>query len=65
MEEIVVRFPKVSKLIFNNLDDENITKCKIVSRSWNSFMKKERFFWIRIIEKYMNKHEEFKWYGNW
>ena len=54
MEEIFARFPKLGKGILNNLDDENLVKCKEVKRSWHSFMDGEKFYWRRVIKKYID-----------
>ena len=42
------------------LDDENLVKCKEVSKSWSFFMDGERFFWKRIIKKLVGAYDDFQ-----
>ena len=52
MENCIRRFPDVVTMILNNLDDQILVRSKEISREMSEFIKKERFYWIRIIEKY-------------
>ena len=52
MENCIRRFPVVGALILNNLDDQTLVKNKEVSREISDFIKDERFYWNRIIQKY-------------
>ena len=52
MEQLCQRFPLISQKIINQVDDETLTNFKDGGRYTNDFLKKERFYWIRIIEKY-------------
>ena len=56
----MARFPKLGEGILNNLDDENLAKCHEVKRSWHHFMDGEKFYWQRVIKKYIDGIEEFK-----
>ena len=37
-------------MIFNNLDDQTLTKCKEVSRKLRAVLENNRFYWIRVIK---------------
>ena len=60
MEELCYRFPVLGKLLLKNLDEQSLSNCQEASRVVNQFVIKERFFWIRIIQKYYKKLREFK-----
>ena len=51
MEEIILRFPEISKQIFNNLDNQNLTKSRGVSQLWMASIEERKYFWIRKIQK--------------
>ena len=50
MENFIRRFPDASEMIFNNLDDQSLTRSKEVSRNLAKHLENERFYWIRIIK---------------
>ena len=52
MEEVCQRFPLIAKKILNHIDNETFINFKKVSRNNADFLKKERFYWIRIIRRY-------------
>ena len=54
------RFPVIADMIFKNLDDESLSTCKMASRNINSFIKDERFFWLRQIGRYNKHFQEFQ-----
>ena len=61
MEEVVIRFPVLGEKIFDQLDYQNLTKCKEVSRSLRKFLEENKVLWKRmIIEKYSANNVEFK-----
>ena len=49
------RFPDLCCDIFDQLDDQNLAKSKEVSVSWCSFINSEKFWWIRMIRKYVDE----------
>ena len=51
MEDIILRFPQLSKQIFANLDNQNLVKCRTVSQSWNDSIEERKYFWLRKIQK--------------
>ena len=52
MEEVCQRFPLISQKILNHVDNETLINFKKVSRNHADFLEKERFYWIRIIQRY-------------
>ena len=60
MDGIVLRFPGLAQGIFNNLDDESLSKSKYMSRSISLLMNRDVFFWKRIIQKYTKNIDDFK-----
>ena len=56
----MARFPKLGEGILNNLDDEKLARCTEVKRSWCSFIDEEKFYWRRVIKKYIDGIDEFK-----
>ena len=54
------RFPMIADMIFKNLDDESLSTCKMASRNINTFIKDERFFWLRQIGRYNKHFQEFQ-----
>ena len=49
MEAVILRFPHISRQIFEHLDVKSVTKSRIIARLWNESICAERFFWIEII----------------
>ena len=57
MEEVVQRFPNISQQIFENLDNESLVLCREVCKAWKNCIDREKFYWIRIIMKYLQYSE--------
>ena len=57
MDVIQKRFPTLAVNIFNNLDDQSLVNFKDANRENYEFMDQERFYWIRILEKYSEYFE--------
>ena len=49
MEEVLLRFHLIGTQIFEMLDNGSLAKCRIVNRSWNTFVNDLKFAWIRKI----------------
>ena len=49
MEEIILRFPVIAEQIFDQLDDQNVMKCREICKTWYDVT--ERLQWIRKIQK--------------
>ena len=60
MEEFLARFPGLGRKIFNQLDNQDLIKCKEVSRYQCKFLEDDRLVWTRMIKKYNANHFEFK-----
>ena len=58
MEEVIQRFPNISRQIFKNLDNESLVLCREVCKTWKNCIDREKFYWIRIIIKYLQYSEE-------
>ena len=52
MEEVILRFSHLGEDIFDSLDNRSLLTSKKVSRTWNSFIKDQKFLWIRILEQF-------------
>ena len=48
MEELFQRFPEIAEDIFDSLDDQSLSNCQLVSRSWANYLNQDRFQ-VRII----------------
>ena len=52
MEDLINRIPLVASFVFDELDNLSLLKCTDVSKELNNFIKNEKIFWLRIIQKY-------------
>ena len=52
MEEVFLRFPHIGEQVLKQLDNEDLTKCKKISPSWNEFINNQKLPWIRMLKKY-------------
>ena len=50
MEDLFYRFAHLSEQVYDSLSNADITNCKEVDRSWNSYLDKQKFVEIRKIE---------------
>ena len=48
MEEVLLRFDHLAKHIFEISDNETLTRCREVGRSWKNLIDYEDIPWIRI-----------------
>ena len=51
MEEFFSRFPHLSDKIFANIDHASIEECRLVSKSWKSYLDHSKHIHIRLIQK--------------
>ena len=58
MEDVVQRFPHISRQIFKNLDNESLVLCRTVCNGWKNCIDREKFYWIRIFMKFLQYSEE-------
>ena len=54
MEEVLVRFHQIGKQIFEELDNQSLTKCREVNESWRGFIDGEKTIPFRIIKSLTN-----------
>ena len=59
MEGLCKRFPLLSKMVFEELNDESLVKFKESSKEINNHLQNERFYWIRVINKHSEHFQEF------
>ena len=52
MEELCQRFPSVAQKIMNDVENKALINFKESSKITYNFLEKERFYWIRIIQRY-------------
>ena len=52
MEELCQRFPSIAQKIMNDVDNKTLINFKEASKTTDYFLEKERFYWIRIIQRY-------------
>ena len=51
MEDLFLRFDHISNKIFNNLDNQSLVTCRLVNKTWLSYLEDSKLLWIRIIQK--------------
>ena len=49
MEVMILRFPHLAEQICQELGNQDLIKCKEMSRSWKKFIEDEKLYWSRII----------------
>ena len=54
MEEALLRFPHIGDQILNQLNNEDYTNCRGLSKTFKSFIDNQKLLPVRIIEKYVN-----------
>ena len=54
MEEVLLRFHQIGKKIFEELDNQRLTKCREVNESWRGFIDGEKTVPFRIIKSLTN-----------
>ena len=65
MDAIILRIPVIAQQIFEELDNQCLTKCKYVNQNWNTFIKVSKPIWIRILNKYIVKSFESRFQNHW
>ena len=56
---VLLRFPSIAKDIFKELDNKSLIKCRKLSVPVQNFIDNEKIIWIRRMQKYNEKMEEF------
>ena len=49
--EIILRFPHIAEKIFEGLDDQSLTSCRLVEKSWKNVIDGRNYPWERIVKK--------------
>ena len=52
MEDMLYRFPHIGRQILSSLNDESLTNCRYVERSWKEVIDYEEYPWKRILKKF-------------
>ena len=55
MDSITLRFPHLSEMIFAHLDNQSLSNCTFVSKSWSVNIGEQKFYGIRIIKETVKK----------
>ena len=55
METIILRFPHISEMIFDHLDNQSLANCKVVSKTWSIYIGEQKFYGIRILKETVEK----------
>ena len=58
MEELFQRFPHLYEGIFNSLDNQSCSNCRIANKSWRNYLDQQKFFQIRNIKESIPKCHE-------
>ena len=54
MEEVLLRFHQIGKRIFEELDNQSLTKCREANESWRGFIGGEKTVPFRVIKSLTN-----------
>ena len=49
--EFILRFPHLAEKIFEGLDDQSLTTCRLVEESWKILIDGKNYSWERIVER--------------
>ena len=52
MEDICLKFPHIAVKVFKNVDNQTLVNIQKSSRRINNFINGEKFYWLRIFQKY-------------
>ena len=56
METFILRFPTVTQNILQELDNQNLTKCREVCFSFHKFLNQDKVLWMRMIQNYIENY---------
>ena len=57
-EDICLRIPYIGEKILIHLDDKSLSNLKLSCKSICAFIQYQRWFWIRVILRYIGKFED-------
>ena len=49
--KIIVGCPHIAEKIFEGLDDQSLTTCRLVEESWKILIDGKNYSWERIVER--------------
>ena len=52
MEEVLSRFPHLGEKIFEELDNQVLTNCRTICKSWKDFIDENKIVVFRIVKNY-------------
>ena len=61
MEEIFLRFPHIGEKIIDQLDNTNLTNCRLVDLFWRKSIDNQKFLWMRIIHESLSMDPNQEW----
>ena len=61
MEEVILRFPLLGRQIFEKLNNQSLVKCRIIGKTWKSFIDNEKFLTFAIIKRVSNASDKSIW----
>jgi hypothetical protein len=53
-EDLILRLPHLGETIFDNLDNQSVTKCVKVNEMLQNFIHEQKSYWIRKIKCFFN-----------
>ena len=59
MEEVLLRFHQIGKKIFEELDNQSLTKCQEVNETWRLFIEGKKTLPFRIIKSLTNIPDDY------
>ena len=60
LENLMLRFPHLSEMIFDHLDNQSLVNCKLLSKELNTYLREQKFHQIRIIIETVSKFQELR-----
>ena len=60
MENLINQVPLINQLIMRNLDSKSLVNFKETSRKINQVVNKEKYYWIRMMNKHCKNFKEFQ-----
>ena len=58
MEELFQRFPHLTEGIYNSLDNQSLTNCRIVNNLWKNYLDQHKLFHIRKIKENITRFHD-------
>ena len=60
VDQFTLRFPRLTEKILGQLDNQSLERFKEVSRSLKMTVENQRIYWIRMIQNYTKKNNQFE-----